>query len=176
MGADAPDWRPIGRVVSVRPGKREARIRPERRSAHLLAGAEWLAVALDAGAPLRCKVAALRDVGDAFVAEFAAGVPRDTVAAMRGAEVVVPAAEWAPEEGVLDVDALAGFAAVDEATGEALGAVTGGFDTPAHPVLEIDRPGAGPLLVPAVDEVLVRIDETERRVVLRDAGDFALDA
>jgi 16S rRNA processing protein RimM len=88
----------------------------------------------------------------------------------RGAELFVPRSELPPpEEGSFYVSDLVGLEAVEEGSGARLGTVSDVLPGVANDVLELDSG----LLLPLVEDCVLEIDLTQRRVVI--AAGFAGD-
>lgn len=86
----------------------------------------------------------------------------------RGAEVCVPAAERTPlDAGELYFDDLVGCRAVDLQSGEELGTVRDWYETGAVPLIAIQRPDGGELLVPFARTMFEEMNILEKRIGLR---------
>lgn len=169
-------WIQIGHVRSVNPSARRVRIRPDALRPCQLDRVTWLGVVLRDGTELRCKVASVGVVGAEIGVELALGVPRDTVAQMKGAAVTVSSGEC-PQGGDRDdrAEALRGFRVVKE-DDTPLGRIVAAYDTAAHGVLEIEKPDGAVMLLPLVPEAIARVD-VDRHVVVTvaDIAPFAVE-
>lgn len=86
----------------------------------------------------------------------------------RGAEVCVPVAEREPlNAGEVYFDDLVGCRAVDLESGENLGTVRDWYETGAVPLIAIQRPGGGELLVPFARTMFEELNILEKRIGLR---------
>lgn len=70
-----------------------------------------------------------------------------------------------PPEGFYYSDDIEGFRCED-AAGRPLGRAAGLEQTPAGPLLSVDASKKGPILVPFVEGIVVRVDREGRRIVL----------
>ncbi|MEX2015949.1 MAG: hypothetical protein WD873_04860, partial [Candidatus Hydrogenedentales bacterium] len=153
----------IGSIESVQPARREVRLTPPPRLRDAIDAAGWLTVTAAGGVseqrfkPVRCKISGVRWHGDAALIALATGVPRDTVAGMRGLNAAIEAAD-APrrEDDAIDAAELMDMLIVDE-TGREIGRIVGVIDTPAHGVLEIEGAGGDVAMIPAIPETIVRV-------------------
>lgn len=169
----ADSWIVIGAVNSVNPAKRTLRVDAEARHAHQFEDVTRLRLRTPGGIKT-VRVTAVRDTEQGILITLAAGVTRDTVAAMRHADVVIEPAEVKPRpEGVYVVEDFPGMAVVN-AEGESFGTVTDAFATPAGFVIEVEAPGGERMLVPVVDEVVHRIDLDAKQMIVGDVNAFAV--
>lgn len=165
----------IGRVTAVSPGRRELRVRVERGRDAEFEEMTWVRLRLPDGETTRCKVVRSRVSAKGAILELAAGVPRDKVAEARGSTVVAwPQDLKNAERAHDDFSQVEGFAVV-KGGGLCVGHVTAVFETAAHPVLEIEKPGGGHLLLPAVPEVIEDLDWEGQKLVVGDLAPFAVD-
>ena len=163
----------IGRIESVQPARREVRLTPPTRLRDVIAAAGWLTVTTAEGRALRCKVSGVRWHGDAALIALAPGVPRDTVANMRGLDAAIETVDAPQEDDGLDAAELMDMTVADEA-GREIGKIVGVIDTPAHGVLEIERAGGDVAMVPAIPETIARVDWDAGRVTVRDLTPYAV--
>ena len=160
----ADSWIGVGTVVSVNPARRELRVRCLDDGTAFSEPTEWAQVRPRAGAPLRCRVVGMRTTASGVIVSLAAGVTRDAVAGMKGAEVLLRENEVAAAPtDCRDPRAVVGYAVVDE-TDAVVGTVCDGFVTPAHGVLEVETVTGTRFLLPMVDETISGVD-TERNVM-----------
>lgn len=166
----------IGRVRSVAPGSREVRIRPAAGHQAAFEAPNWLRIAPPGGSEMRCRVEKMRRHGEDVIAVLAPVVPRDSIARMKGAGVVV-----APEEAVavpeaeLDVTALVGLRVVGP-DGAAIGDVVDVYSTRANAAFVVRRPDDTRFLLPAIPEVVAEIDLDEETLRLGDFGPYMVEA
>ena len=164
-----------GKVHSVNPGKRQVRIQPAGEDVPDEAFLGRLRLRLADGREVRSLVAALRRPEGAVVVELTPGTPRDSVAGMRGAEVLWEADEAAIAlMGRLEIDALVGMRLVGP--GQAgIGEVVGAIQTPAHGVIEVKCPDGRNLLLPVIPETVEEIDWENGTIVVGDIAPYAVD-
>lgn len=164
-----------GTVHSVNPAKRQVRVRAAAGDVPDEAFLGRLRLRLTDGREVRPLVAALRRPGGAVVVEFTPGTPRDSVAGMRGAEVLWEADEAAIALlGRLEMDALIGMRLVGPG-GTAIGKVVGALETPAHGVIEVKCPDGRSIMLPVIREAVEQIDWESGAIFVRDIAPFAVD-
>ena len=172
MTAQKPEGRCIGSVASVNVAKRLAHLRV-KPTPFQVEGLEWVEVEFAAGNRLRCRLAGVSVNGDAAALEFGAGVPRDTVAAMKGARVWVEQTATTPREGLPFGADLTGFEArlLD---GAVLGRIADAFTTPAHDVVTLRQEDGRHCLLPVVDPLIAKVDWDHGVVFVHDIAPFAV--
>jgi 16S rRNA processing protein RimM len=85
--------------------------------------------------------------------------------ALRGAEICVPRVERPPlPAGEYYQTDLVGCQVVDRASGAPLGVVRGWQDYGGAPLLEVERTGGQPLLIPFARSICLEIDVAGRRI------------
>ena len=142
-----------------------------------LKGWSWLYVEENTGEIGRFKVASVALRAGYAAITLAPGVPRDTVARLKGRRVVVPEAEAKSKpRGVLDIAAaeLTGMS-IETADGTLVGEIVAGFETKANGVLEVRRPDGSSLLLPLIPEVIEELDLDRRKVIVGDIAPFAVE-
>lgn len=169
-------WSVLGRVRSLNVAKREMRIAPSRGAeAHLL-GADWAWFRSPGSEeePLRCKVEGQRPHGKVVIVALSAGVPRETVAALRGAEMVMWV-ENSPEtnEHSWYVEDLVGMK-VRGPDDEPIGTVVAGFETAAHDVMEVSTEDGRRALLPVIDDLIEDVDPEEGTISVGDIAPYAV--
>ncbi|MBN2307648.1 MAG: PRC-barrel domain-containing protein [Candidatus Hydrogenedentes bacterium] len=170
----AESWIEIGRVGSINPARREVRIAVEPGRAHEFEAMEWVRLRPGDGAPVRCRVDAVKRTASDAVLVLAPGVPRDSVARMKGAAVVVAKEELKPRPaGVYVVADLPGMTVVDR-DGRPLGTVRDAFETAAHGVMEVDGTAGGSFSLPVVDETMAEVDVERGVVVVNDIAPYVV--
>ncbi len=171
----AEEFADAGHVKSVNPARRELRVEAADGVIAKLEGRAWLHVRDAAGAVTRYKIVEFSPQSGFAIVTVVVGVPRDTVAGLKGRRVVLPADEM-EERGGWEVDAaeLAGMTVVG-VNGPLLGEVVAGFETKANGVLEVLRPDGTSLLLPLVREVVEKVDWDARKVVVHDIAPFAVE-
>ncbi len=170
-----PEWISIGKVRSVNPNRREARIEPEPLRLREFEARQWLEFLLrERAQPVRCRVESMRNGPREVVVVMAPGVPRDTVAAMKGATAMIRAEEARPRTpGDWHPSELAGMAVLDEAE-LPLGIVVETYETRAHAVARIRLKDGGVCALPLVEEAVVRVDLNQARMIVRDLDRYAV--
>ena len=171
----AEEFTDAGYVKSVNPARRELRVEAAEGVITKLEGRAWLHVRDAAGEVMRYKIVKLSPQRGFVIVTVVAGVPRDTVARLKGSRIVLPADEM-KDRGRWEVDAaeLAGMTVVG-VNGPLIGEIVSGFDTKANGVLEVLRPDGGSLLLPLVPEVIEEIDWDAKKVVVHDIAPFAVE-
>ena len=166
-------WTFIGTVVSVNPARRELRVAPEPGRDPDLETATRIEVVLRNGEKIGCPVTGGRVAGNVVVLSLPAGVLRDSVVRMRGAQILADADAEPAWNGLVRTADLPGMAVLDEA-GDLLGVVREALSTQAHDVIEVEQPDGKRFMLPVVDEVVVMTDQDRGVVVVRDIAPFAV--
>lgn len=167
-------WTTIGRVVSVNVVKREVRIRLIAPETGIVDESMPLRFMPGGGKPIRCQAAAIRRIGGTAVAVLGPGVPKEMVAAFKGAEVAVPAGKAAmPRTELPSVEELTGMTVAGE-SGEIVGAVTGAFRTPAHAVIQVRQRDGSTFLFPVVAEAIAGVDLERGVLTVRELAPYAV--
>lgn len=167
------EWLAIGRVRSVNPQRRELRMDALPAQHRQFTDRQWLWFAARGQSPLRCRLAALEEQSEAWLATLTPGASRDTVAALRSAEVLIPLSEQHPRlPGEWYASELPGMAMADAELG-VVGTVIEAWDTPAHPVARV-RHAEGSVRVMPLPEALVETVDVDARIVR--VCEFALHA
>ena len=161
----------IGSVSSVNPARREVRIEVAKSYTPLLKDMAWLHVMLPGDEKLKSKVVSIRPNASGAIIKLAAGVPRDTIARMLKAKVILPESEAKRSTDTYDPAELEGFHVINR-SGVRIGQVTAVFETEAHGVLEVDVPGADSVLIPAVPELIDRIDWKTSEILIGEIDSF----
>ena len=84
----------VGIVRSAQPARREVRLRPMQGQEHALDGVQWVRLLSGRGSEaggspgLRCRLDRVRHHSGDLIVRFSAGVPRETVAGMKGLSMV----------------------------------------------------------------------------------------
>jgi ribosomal 30S subunit maturation factor RimM len=165
----------IGRVRSVNPAKREARVEPRPGFSGALNGRNEVEFELQGGKRAKFAVQTVEEQHRYVKLTLAEGTSTDDVASLRGAKVFADAQAAKPTNPfAMNAAEFVGFVVADLA-GNAVGTVAGGFNTPAHGVIEIARDGASSLLAPFVPEVVANIDLVARRIVVRNTEDHMVE-
>ncbi len=162
-----------GRVVSVDPARREARVTVPEGRAKTFEDIDWLDAEFVGGEKLRYRIASCRVRGEVAILQFVPGVTRDNVRRLPNAVLYIEAAEQERSDDDLRGGDLIGFRVVDE-SGSLYGEVAGWLESGAHDVIEIARSDGQSLLVPLIDETVADIDVDARRIIVRDLTPFAV--
>ncbi len=164
--ADFTGWVPVGRVISVQPGRSRVRVRPHDESFPGLEDLESFAVKEGEGYR-KFSVGSTDRAGTAVVLSLV-NCPPDDVAALKGKEILVPGGEERPlEEDEYYWQDLIGLRVVDT-EGKDLGEIRQIYQTGANDIYEVVNEAGAEILVPAIRSVIKNID-TERRVMTIDA-------
>lgn len=138
----------VGAVVGTHGIRGEVKVNPLGVDPALIAGCDALYFS-----GKRMDIAAARVHKNTVLLSLPGVEDMDAALALKGKTVTIRRDEIQLPEGVFFDEELTGLTAVDEATGEELGAVTRVLHYPAHDVYEIK--GRREYLVPAVPEVFV---------------------
>jgi len=165
----------IGRVKSVNPARREVRITPRAGYAAAFDKLNWLTTQGSGSGPARARLDRIETRGPDVVATLGAVVSRDSVAGMHRARVLLAESD-APDPDVFAMDPgdLKGCAVVDE-SGRTLGVVAGGFAARDNRVIEIERAGSASRIAPLIPGLVVALDWSGRRLVVRDLDRHAVE-
>ncbi len=166
----------IGTVKAVNPARRELRVTVKPGHANEFEDMKWIRVVIPGEAEVRPKVKAVRRDGDVLLVELAAGTPRDLVARMQTATVVIGREEQRARVG--QGPSVAEFIGmrVRTADGEILGLISGAMETPANGVIEIEMRDGRSLLAPVIDQVIVAVDWEARMVTVDNLDAHAVDS
>ena len=159
-------WVAVAKVRTVQPQRRELRLDETPPFVWPEPDPQWVNARAGGAAPRKLKVAKTSRDGNSVVLELAPGVPREVVASLRGAELVVSAGEietyrsgaWYPPEWV-------GYAVRDEKD-EMIGGVREVWDTPANAVLTVETKDQGTWLLPVIPEVVLRVNREAATIVI----------
>jgi len=146
-----------GKVVSVRPNRREVRIEPLPGMAEAIQPDGWIWFRESTGREWKCKASGLRRTGQGLVITVSAGTPRDTIAKLRGAEALAPAPPEGEPEPLYTLDDLHGLT-VAHADGTIAGHVTDLYDGKAHAMASVKSPGGAERIIPLIPEVVESVD------------------
>ncbi len=170
----AESWVHVGSVQAVNPARREVRLRMAQGHAAQLNASKWLRLIQCDEAVFRGKVESIKADGQSIRVFLAPGVPRDTIAGLKGASVVVAASECARQwGGMTDVAALLEFT-VHERDNTRLGRIVDAYMTPAHGVVDIAQADGTLMSLPIVEEAIANIDIENRMVMVNDIERFAV--
>jgi ribosomal 30S subunit maturation factor RimM len=167
-------WTTIGKVRTVQAPRRELRLdmmAPYRWPEGHAPG--WIHLSLGAQPPRRYKVVQVEPDDAAPMVVLAAGVPRETVAALRGADFVVPEAE-APEwrsEGWYAREWL--HYSVVDARGNALGTVREVWHGPTS-AITVESESGDAWTLPVIEEVILNEDRDKRVLTISSLEEHGL--
>lgn len=166
----------IGTVTGVNPARRELRIKPARGRSADYENLAWVqAIPRDGEPPLRCRVARSRTSGETALVALAPGVPRDTVAKMKGWTLAVLETERKSHgEEDFDVSDLLNFDVIDGA-GVLLGSIVSTYETKANAVLEVEKTDGGIVQLPVIEQVIARVDWKAGRVEVGNIVPYAIE-
>jgi len=113
-------------------------------------------------------IASSRPQGSRLLITFEGVADRDAAEALRGEILVIPGSMLPPlPEGEWWPAALAGCEVITE-SGRSIGTLVDVIPNPAHDLWVVAGAGGEETLVPAVKDVLVEVDPSARRIVVRD--------
>lgn len=169
-------WAVLGKIRSLNVAKREVRIAPRRETQAQVLGAEWAWFRAPGSdkEPLRCKVESRRPHGKVVILALSAGVSRDTVAALRGAEMVIWVESSTERNGqAWYVEDLVGMK-VRGPDDDPIGTVVAGFETAAHDVMEVSTEDGRRVLLPVIGDLIEDVDHDEGTISVGDITPFAV--
>jgi 16S rRNA processing protein RimM len=167
-------WIEIGAVKSVNPARRELRILAVSGREHQFESVTWLRLAFPDGAVKRHRVETVRVNREGVIVMLAPGVPRDAVAEMKGASVVISEEERRPRpDGLWEPEDLLGLQVKDEQD-RVVGVVSAVASSPAHDILEVELKEGGTMLLPVVDHVVIGVDLEQGTLRVGDIGPYAV--
>ena len=164
----------IGSVTGINPARRELRIAIAAGRNPEFEEMQWVRLELLDGESMRCRVRSVRLGKDDAIMALAPGVTRDNVGRMKGSRVVIESAKQKPRDESHITDDVIGFT-VRSVDGTVLGEVAGFLQTKAHPVLEIERPDGSSILVPAIEEVITRMDWDAATITVGELSGYAVE-
>jgi 16S rRNA processing protein RimM len=174
VSTDAPALVVVGRVVKPHGVRGEMRVEPETDFPDRLLGLRD-AYLIRGGRPVPVSVETVRQTADAVLVKLAGITSPEEAAAWRGALLAVPReAAAVPPEGRFFVFDVIGMAVVME-SGEPLGTVEEIIRTPGNDVFVV-RGLRGEVLVPAIASVVLAVDTTTKRIVIRPLPGLLDDA
>ena len=169
-------WARVGNVRSVNPARRELRIDPAKTFEDGVRGAKAVRVALNGGEHVVCQVDSVNANPGGLIVTLGAGVSRDIVARMKGANVDVERQRQrrdAVAPGEMAAEDWIGLNVIG-ADGACIGTVRGVIDSPAHDILEIETPDGRELLLPAIIQTVESIDLETRTVTVGDIAPYGI--
>ena len=169
-----PERVELGRVGSVTPGKREARVKIAANLTLDTAVLGWAWFARD-GAWTRYKVAKAAASEGELRLQFAPGVPMDTVRGLHGAVVAV-LPEVVRSRGPLwrRVGEMVDLTA-ETRDGEHLGTVTAAYAGPKTGAIKVESDQGKAWTLPVNEQTVLALDEARGVVVLGDIAEYEED-
>ncbi len=147
----------IGKVVSVNVPRRELRIVPETSHPERFHEMRELCLKTKQGQTLRLTLGGVRIIKSAVVAKVETD-DEDQIASTRGAKIVVARSERFPlPEDEYYVDDLIGLVVKDK-EGSIIGRLTEIWETPANDVYQVLDDDGHEILLPAIEDVVLRVD------------------
>jgi ribosomal 30S subunit maturation factor RimM len=156
----------IGVVLTVSPGQRRLRIEMATSFVSYALSLSVLECRKKDGSVLKCRVASSTKTSDGIAVMFVAGVPRDTIAQLKKARIVVASDHIVRDPQRYDIEELVGLSVFD-AEGMDVAIVASGFDTTANGMIEVQLTNGAVMVLPVVPEVVDRVDWLVNRVVLQ---------
>lgn len=156
---------------SVNPARREIRVVPGPGFEEVFSKLELVELRLTDGSRLRCRVAMVREEAGGKILTLTPGVPRETVAGLKGAAL---SAEVEAEPAGYAVEELNGLRVLDEAGGE-LGTVRAVYAAGGSEAMEIARPDGSTLLLPVIEQVVGSVDIERGEIVVKDIEPYAVE-
>ena len=146
-----------GKVVSVRPDRREVRVEPVPGMKERVQTDGWVWFRGATGREWKCKVIGVRQTGQGVVLTVSAGTPKDTIAQLRGAEALAPVSPEDESEPLYTLDDLRGLT-VAHADGTIAGRITDLYDGKAHAMAAVKTPDGGEVIIPLIPELVEAVD------------------
>ncbi len=168
-------WIQIGAIRSVHPVRREVRVRANPGCSRSFDTITWLHLLLRDGTELRCKVESVKTGKAGIRIVLGPGVPRDNVARMKGAAVLIAEQEYIRQpDSDRDVAELCDFQVLEQ-DGTSLGRIVDAYATGAHGVIEVAKPGRATMVLPVIEEVIADIDFDRGTVTVKDIAPFVVE-
>ena len=165
----------VGLVRSANPARREVRVQPLAGYVHEFESREWLWFRPPGAPEVKCRVAGVRWSQDLAVVALVAGVPRDTVAALKGAAVLLAPEECRPRPDVpRKAEEWLGWR-VETMEGEPMGSVVEVYATRANEAFVVRREDGKGMVLPAIPEVVADVDAVHARLRVRDAESYGVE-
>lgn len=163
----------IGVVRSVSPARREIRVTPLAGAENLFDRLGLVEVVLADKVVLRCRIQEIRDETGGKILTLSPGVPRETVARMKGATIEA-AAEPEAEQQAYKVEELNGLTVLDK-TGAVIGTVTSLYSAGGNDAIEVTRPGGGTILLPVIEQVIAAVNVERGEIIVNDIAPYAVE-
>jgi len=163
----------IGVVRSVSPARRELRVTPLAGAGKLFDRLGLVEVVLADKVVLRCRIQGIRDETGGKILTLTPGVPRETVARMKGATLRA-AVEPEAEERAYTLEELDGLTVLDK-TGSVIGAVTSLYSAGGNDAIEVTRPGGTSILLAVVEQVIASVNVERGEIIVNDIAPYAVE-
>ncbi|MEJ5365582.1 MAG: ribosome maturation factor RimM [Desulfosoma sp.] len=172
---DSPRWVPVGKILRTHGIHGAVVVAPYGETLGRRQPGERLFVqAARGGVPRALRIADKRPAGQAWVFGFEGIEDLDGARRLVGLEVGVPEEDLDPlEDGEYYYHQLVGLEVVTEA-GVPLGRVVGVMETKAHDLYAVKTGSGREILLPAVEEIIKRVD-VSRGVMVVDPPEGLLD-
>lgn len=170
-------WMRVGAVTSVQVAKRAVRIKTKERFLRALDSIDSLRFCLADETEITCKVSSIKAIDKTVLAaQLTPGVTRDMVGRLKGARAeIAVTTERRRNDSAFHVAETLGFA-VSDAAGNVCGIVCETYSAPANDVIEIEIHPGKTVMIPAVPEVVKKVDFERRVIVIEDIAQFLSDA
>lgn len=162
-----------GKVVSVRPDRREVRVDPVPGMEERIEAGGWVWFRGATGREWKCKVIGVRQTGQGVVITVSAGTPKDTIAQLRGADALAPAPPEGEYEPMYTLDDLRGLA-VAHADGTIAGHVTDLYDGKAHAMAAVETPDGAEVIIPLIPRVVESVDLEAGLITVGDLTPYSV--
>ena len=170
------DWLRIGKVRTVNPARRQVRVIPALDRCRFLETAQWVWVRRAGQQLSRCRVESVRRHGAEALVVFSAGVTRDAVAEMTGAELVVPKEEFVRRaDAAYCANDLLGMQVVQATDESELGKVTCAYSAGGNEVIEWEAPDGRSVRIPLIEEVVEEVMWDRGVLRVRDITPYAVE-
>jgi ribosomal 30S subunit maturation factor RimM len=163
----------IGIVRSATPARREIRVTPVAGAETLFERLGLVEVVLPDKELLRCRVKLVRDETGGKILTLTPGVPRETVARMKGATISV-AVETEAETDGYSLEDLDGLTVLDQ-SGAVIGEVTELYSGGGNDAMEITRADGSTVMVPVIDQVISAVNLDKGEMVVNDLAPYAVE-
>ncbi len=162
-----------GKVVSVRPDRREVRVDPVPGMEDRVQTDGWVWFRAVTGREWKCKVIGVRRTGQGVVITVSPGTPKDTIAQLRGAEALAPASPEGELEPLYTLDDLRGLT-VARGDGTIAGHVTDLYDGKAHAMAAVETPDGAERIIPLIPQVVESVDLEAGVITVGDLTPYSL--
>lgn len=163
-----------GRVRSVNPKRRQARVTPVVSYETTFEEIRSVYFVIEGQAPREHDVVAVAEAGSSFVVTLVDTVDFDTVAALRGATLLLPEAAFSgDDDSGWRIETFVGLTVCD-LNGHVLGTVTEAYAGPGNDAFAVETVAGGKILLPAIEQVLERV--SDEKIVVKEIGPYVVEA